>query len=105
MNLSSNRNHSKTSDLLFNHCVVFIHFYSASHGMSLSEAIPTTAIDTVSEFYTPKRYKQLQVKALPKVPKCRLERDSKPRPPVERPRLYQCATMSNSVYLIYNTIY
>jgi len=23
--------------------------------MSLSEALPTTAIDTVSEFYTPKR--------------------------------------------------
>jgi len=30
---------------------VFIHFYSASHNMSLSEALPTTAIDTVSEFY------------------------------------------------------
>ena len=30
--------------------IVFIHFYSASHSMSLSEALPTTAIDTVSEF-------------------------------------------------------
>ena len=32
------------------YCIVFIHFYSASHSMSLSEAFPTTAIDTVSEF-------------------------------------------------------
>ena|SRR6218665_3263767 len=32
------------------HGIVFIHFYSASHSMSLSEALPTTAIDTVSEF-------------------------------------------------------
>src|SRR6218665_1045784 len=41
-----------------------------------------TAIDTVSEFsiYTLKRYRQLQVKELPKVPTWRLERDSNPRP-------------------------
>src|SRR6218665_4206868 len=26
------------------HFTVFIHFYSASHGMSLSEALPTTAL-------------------------------------------------------------
>jgi len=38
-------------------CIVFIYFYSASHSMNLSEALPTTAIDTV--FYTPKRYRQL----------------------------------------------
>jgi len=31
-------------------CTVFIHFYSASHSMSFSEALPTAAIDTVSEF-------------------------------------------------------
>ena len=30
------------------YCIVFIHFYSASHSLSLSEALPTTAIDTVS---------------------------------------------------------
>src|SRR6218665_3150781 len=29
--------------------IVFVHFYSASHSMSLSEALSTTAIDTVSE--------------------------------------------------------
>src|SRR6218665_38116 len=29
---------------------VFIPFYSASHSISFSEALPTTAIDTVSEF-------------------------------------------------------
>src|SRR6218665_997079 len=32
------------------YCIVFIHFYSASHSLSLSEVLPTTAIDTVSEF-------------------------------------------------------
>ena len=32
------------------HCIVFIHFYSTSHSMSLSEALLTTVIDTVSEF-------------------------------------------------------
>jgi len=37
------------------HCIVLYsivlnHFYSASHSMSLSEAVPTTAIDIVSEF-------------------------------------------------------
>ena len=31
-------------------CIVFIHFYSAPHGMNLSEALPTTAIETVSGF-------------------------------------------------------
>ena len=36
--------------LLLLYCIVFIHFYSASHSLSLSEALPTTAIDTVSEF-------------------------------------------------------
>ena len=32
------------------YCIVFIHFYSTSGSLSLSEALPTTAIDTVSEF-------------------------------------------------------
>jgi len=32
------------------YCIVIIHFYSASHIISQSEALPTTAIDTVSEF-------------------------------------------------------
>ena len=35
---------------LFWSCIAFIHFYSASHSMSLSEALPTTAFDTASEF-------------------------------------------------------
>src|SRR6218665_888625 len=47
--------------------------------MSLPEALPTTAIDTVG-VYMPKCYSQLQAKDLPKVPKWRLERDSNPRP-------------------------
>ena len=47
--------------------------------MSLSEALPTTAIDTV-RVYTPKRYRQLQVKDLPKVPTWWLERVSNSRP-------------------------
>src|SRR6218665_3686121 len=32
------------------YCIVFIHFYSASHSLSFSEALPTTETDTVSEF-------------------------------------------------------
>src|SRR6218665_955337 len=44
------------------YCIVFIHFYSASHSMSLSEALPTTSI------YTPKRYRQLQMKDLSQGP-------------------------------------
>src|SRR6218665_3372260 len=34
------------------YCVVFIHFYSASNRASLSEALLTIAIDTVSEEFT-----------------------------------------------------
>jgi len=34
-------------------CIVFIHFYSASHSTSLSEVLPTTAI------YMSKRYRRL----------------------------------------------
>src|SRR6218665_690964 len=61
------------------HCVVFIHFCSGSHSMiSLSEALPTTAIETVSEFT--RRSVQLYMKDLPKVPTWWLERDSNPRP-------------------------
>ena len=33
------------------YCIVFIHFYSASHSLRLSEALPTTAIDAVTEFH------------------------------------------------------
>src|SRR6218665_3992599 len=36
--------------LIINQILYCIHFYSASHSMSLSEALPTTAIDTVLEF-------------------------------------------------------
>ena len=32
------------------YCIVFIHFYSTSHSMRLSEALPTTEIDTVRVF-------------------------------------------------------
>jgi len=34
----------------FSNCIVSIYFYSASHSMSLSEVLSTTAIDIVSEF-------------------------------------------------------
>ena len=46
--------------------------------MSLSEALLTTAIDTMF-VYTPKRYRQLQAKNLPKVSTWWLERDSNRR--------------------------
>src|SRR6218665_888007 len=32
------------------YCIVFIHFYSASLSLGLSEALPTSATDTVWEF-------------------------------------------------------
>src|SRR6218665_3036786 len=32
------------------YCIVFIHFYSASHSITLSEELPITAIYTESEF-------------------------------------------------------
>ena len=61
------------------YCIVFIHFVSASHGMRLSEALPTTAIiDTVLEFT--RRH------AIGNCKSWRLEQDW-----VERHRLYQCA--------------
>ena len=80
--LSSHRSHcAKLKNNVQNplYCIVFIHFYSASHGKSLSEALLTTEIDTV-RVYTTKRYRQLQVKDLPKIPMWRLERDSNPQP-------------------------
>jgi len=56
---SVNRAYSSRASLLenstttanpFRNNIVFLHFHSASHSTSLSEALPTTAIDTVSEF-------------------------------------------------------
>src|SRR6218665_3622167 len=41
---------ARTRTCIVSYCIVFIHFFSASHSLSLSEALPTTAIDTVSEF-------------------------------------------------------
>jgi len=42
----------KQYEVWYLHCILYnvLHFYSASYSMSLSEALPTTAIDTVSEF-------------------------------------------------------
>src|SRR6218665_1720525 len=42
-------------------------FYSAFHGMSLSEALPTTQQLTLCRSLHAKRYRQLQEKDLPKV--------------------------------------
>src|SRR6218665_1187844 len=40
-----------SSSRVINHItIVFVHFYSAPHSMSLSEALLNTAIDTVSKF-------------------------------------------------------
>src|SRR6218665_3121538 len=61
------------------YCIAFIHFYSGPHSMIISEAVPTTEIDTVG-VYTTKRYMQLQVKDWPKVLTSRLEQCSNPLP-------------------------
>src|SRR6218665_3671642 len=55
--------------------IVFIHFYSASHIMEHFRSTPNCIA-----VYTLKRYRQLRVKDLCKVPTWRLERDSNPRP-------------------------
>ena len=49
----------KSTILTPNYSIVFIHFYSASHSMNLSEALPTTAFETVSCKHKRKRYRQL----------------------------------------------
>src|SRR6218665_248154 len=48
------------------YCIIFIHFSTASPSLSLLEALPTSSIDTVG-VCTPKLYRKLQVKDLPKV--------------------------------------
>src|SRR6218665_1060891 len=57
--------HTKTSPVycivlycIVLYCIVFIHFYSASHSMSLSVALPTTVITLCRIVYTPKSYRQ-----------------------------------------------
>src|SRR6218665_3693162 len=55
------------------------HFYSASSSPLLLRSAPDTA-QILCQSFTPKRYRQLRVEDLPKVPTWRLERDSNPRP-------------------------
>src|SRR6218665_1006761 len=63
------------------YCIVFFHFYSASQCMSLSEALPTIAIDTVAEFTRRSATVQATVsEELAQGDYVALERDSKPRP-------------------------
>ena len=59
-------------------CIVFIHFYNASNSMIVPlRSAPDHSIDTGCDgVNTPKRYRQLLVKDLPKVPAWRLECDS-----------------------------
>ena len=63
-------------------CIVFIHFYSTSQGTSLSEALPTTAIDTVFEFTHRSATGNCKWRTR--------------NPLVKRHRLYQCATTPHS---------
>ena len=87
--------HSQKSKPYILYCIAFIHFYSASHNMSLSEALRTIAALTVA-FYTPKLYRQLRVKDLPKVPYVAARAGFEPATlqPSKgwRVALYQCAT-------------
>ena len=64
------------------YCIVFIHFYSASHSLTLSEALPMTAIDTVSGFTRRSAIGNCKWRTWPKVPTCtwRLEQNLNPRP-------------------------
>src|SRR6218665_1330838 len=73
--------------IMYSYCIVLycIELYLSisiallTHSLSLSEALPTTAIDTVG-VYTPKHYRLLLVKDFSKVPTWHLELDSNPRP-------------------------
>jgi len=78
--------HRKGGYILY--CIVFNHFCSAYHSMSLSEALPTTAIDAVSELTRRSATGDCKWRTYPT---WRLERDSNPVP-VESHRLYQFAT-------------
>ena len=75
---------------------VIIHIYGVSH-MNLSEALPTTAIDTVPEFHA----EALQATAsvgLAQGPYVVARVRFEPRdPPVKGHRLYQLATMPTNV--------
>ena len=62
------------------YCIVFIHFYSTSHGNEPFRSTLDHSIWQCVGVYTPKRYRQLQVNDLPKVPTWWLERDSNLRP-------------------------
>ena len=55
------------------------YFYSASTSPQLLRGAPDTA-RILCRSFTPKRYRQLWLKYLPKVPAWRLEWDSNPRP-------------------------
>src|SRR6218665_3167267 len=62
------------------YCIVFIHLYSASHSMSHSEALPTTAISTVPEFTRRSATGNCKGRTC-KVSTGRLKVDSNPLPP------------------------
>src|SRR6218665_1485389 len=63
------------------YCILFVHFYSAFNSQpELFRSAPDHSNWHCVGVYTPKRYRQLQVKDLPKVPTWRLDRDSNPRP-------------------------
>ena len=81
------------------YCIVFIHFYSASHSMSLSEALPSTEIDTVSEFTRRSATGNCKWRTCPRFLRGDLSGIRTHDPPVERHLLYQCATTSlNIIY-------
>src|SRR6218665_2687295 len=55
------------------------HFYSTPSSPLLLRGAPDYSTDTASKFNA-EAHRQLQVKDLPKVPTCRLEWESNPRP-------------------------
>src|SRR6218665_885601 len=69
------------------------HFYSTSSSPLPLRNAPDAA-RILCRSFTLKRHRELQVKDWSKVPKWWLERDSNPRPSVERYQLNQCATTS-----------
>src|SRR6218665_1490469 len=74
------------------YCTVFIHFYNASHSMNHSEALPTTATNTVSEFTRRSATGNCKRRTCPRSLRDDLSWIRTHPPPVERHQLYKCVT-------------
>ena len=93
--LSAKKQRFNHTSFLFRHwlqCIIFIHFYSTSHNMSLLEALPTSEIDTLSEFTRQRAMGNCKWRTCPSSLRGGCSGIRTHNPLVERHRFYQCAT-------------